>query len=88
MASYCETCKRDFDEDPTCGCTRIAIDLTEDEAAALAQFFKRMLLDDYAAKCAPHETRPRAHEPAQQYVMQAAGDKVAAALASNGFAPR
>lgn len=88
MASYCETCKRDFDDKPTCGCKRITVDLTEAEARAIAQFFKRLLLDDYAAKCAPHETRPRAHEPAQQYVMQAAGEKIAAALAAQGFQPR
>lgn len=88
MASYCETCKRDFDDKPTCGCTRITVDLTASEAAALAQFLKRLMLDDYTSKCAPHETRPLAQEPAQQYVMQAAGDKVAAALAQQGFRPR
>ena len=88
MASYCEICKTDFDDKRTCGCTRITVDLTEAEARAIAQFFKRLLLDDYVAKCAPHETRPRAHEPAQQYTMQAAGDKIRAALVAAGFNPR
>lgn len=88
MATYRETCKQDFGDEPTCGCTRITVDLTESEARALAQFFKRLLVDDYTAKCAPHETRPQSDAPAQQYVMQAAGNKVAAALASAGFRPR
>lgn len=86
--TYCETCEREFEGKATCGCTRITVDLTEPQAAALALFLKRLLLDDYTAKCNPADTRPKAHEPAQQYVMQAAGDKVAAALAAQGFRPR
>lgn len=89
MASYCDICRQDFDTSPpACGCKTVAVELTGDEAAALAQFLKRLLLDDFTGKCEPRDTRPTATREAMQYTMQRAADKVARSLAKVGHAPR
>ena len=49
------------------------------EAAAFAQFLERVDLDDYRAKCAPHD---------QAELMQAAGERLREALAAQGCCPR
>ena len=61
----------------------ITVDLTEERAAALAQFIKRLLLSDCEAKCSPSE-----REAAFQYSMQSALFDVGQALAVKGFNPR
>ena len=59
MSSYCEICRQQFDASPPhCGCKIVSVGLTGDEAAALAQFLKRLLLDDFTAKCELHDRRP------------------------------
>lgn len=58
---------------------KIELELTDDEAAALAQFLKRSGFTDYKAK---------AESEADAYLMRDAGDKVREALAGAGYAPR
>ncbi len=87
--TYCEICEREFEQSPApCGCKVVSVELTADEASALAQFLKRQLLDDFTAKCEPRDTRASAHAEAMQYTMQRAAGKVAKALAQSGHAPR
>lgn len=86
--TLCEICQRETDGKPTCGCVVLRVELKGDQAAALAQFLKRLLLDDFMAKCAPRDTRPTATEEAMQYTMQAAASRVAKALADLGHNPR
>ena len=57
----------------------MVIDLPADEALALAQFLKRVGLDDY---------RPLAVDVDEAWTMLAAGDRVRTALADIGYAPR
>jgi hypothetical protein len=57
----------------------LVFDLPPDEALALAQFLKRVGLDDF---------RQLAVDVAEAYAMQAAGERVRAALAEAGYAPR
>jgi hypothetical protein len=57
----------------------LALDLPPDEALALAQFLKRVGLDDY---------RRLAVDLDEAYAMQAAGERVRAGLADAGYAPR
>ena len=57
----------------------LAFDLPPDEALALAQFLKRVGLDDF---------RQLAVDADEAYAMQAAGERVRAALADAGYAPR
>lgn len=61
----------------------VTVDLTEERAAALALFLKRLLLDDFTAKCGPAE-----RERALNYTMQSAVFDLANALAEKGFDPR
>jgi hypothetical protein len=61
----------------------ITIDLSEDRAAALAQFIKRVMLSDCEAKCSPQELKDEEH-----HRMQAALSSVGKALAEQGFNPR
>lgn len=58
---------------------KIELELTEAEAAALAQFLKRSGFADYKAA---------AQGEAEAYLMRDAGDKVRQALAGAGYAPR
>lgn len=58
---------------------RLAVELTDDQALALAQFVKRAGLSDY---------RPLARDDDEAYLMRDAGDQVGRALAAAGFAPR
>ena len=58
---------------------QLAFDLPPDEALALAQFLKRVSLDDY---------RRLAVEADEAYNMQAAGERIRMALADAGYAPR
>ena len=57
----------------------LVFDLPADEALALAQFLKRVGLDDY---------RQLAVDTDEAWTMQAAGERVRAALAEAGYAPR
>lgn len=57
------------------------VELPDIEAEAFAQFLKRTFLDDYRAKCAPHE-----RDDAD--LMQAAGERLRQALAAQGVDPR
>jgi hypothetical protein len=85
MAVYCEICQQQFDsEADKCRCAVLRVELKEDEAQSLALFLKRLLLDDFAAKCAPHDTRPTATREAMQYTMQRGANKILAALAQAG----
>ena len=59
----------------------ITVELPDDEAEAFAQFLKRMILDDYHAKCARHDQ-------AEANLMQAAGERFRQALAAQGVDPR
>ena len=61
----------------------VTVELTPERAAALALFLKRLLLDDFTAKCGPHEVKDALH-----YTMQSAAFDVANALADKGFDPR
>ena len=58
---------------------QLAFDLPPDEALALAQFLKRVSLDDY---------RRLAVDADEAYAMQTAGERVRTALADAGYAPR
>jgi hypothetical protein len=82
MATYCEICRTDFDDKPTCGCAVVQVELTGEQAAALALFLKRALFDDFKAKCAQSEGE------AMAYSMRDASEKVRKALADSGHAPR
>ena len=57
----------------------IHLELTDDEAAALAQFLKRVGIDDY---------RTLAVDQDEAWHMLDAGERVRAALAEAGYAPR
>ncbi|KQZ32552.1 hypothetical protein [Duganella sp. Root1480D1] len=57
----------------------LAFDLPADEALALAQFLKRVGLDDY---------RRLAVDPDEAWTMLEAGERVRKALADAGYAPR
>ena len=61
----------------------ITVDLTEERAAALALFIKRLMLSDCESKCSPAELKD-----AYQYTMQSALFDVGNALAEQGFDPR
>ena len=56
-------------------------ELPPGEAAAFAQFLKRARLDDYQAKCPPHD-RGEAER------MEAAGERLRQALVAAGIDPR
>ena len=58
---------------------RIEVELSPEQAEAFAQFLKRVGLSDYR-DLAQHEN--------ESYEMLYAGEKVRAALAEIGFAPR
>ena len=55
------------------------IELTEDQAMALAQFMKRVGWDEW---------RRKAVDDAEAHLMRDACDKLSKALADRGFAPR
>jgi len=57
----------------------IRMDLTDEQARALAEFLKRAGYSDY---------RPLAADEQEAYAMQDAGEKMRAALAEQGYAPR
>lgn len=57
----------------------ITVELTAAQALALAQFLKRVGLDDYKGLAADTD---------EAYTMLDAGEKVRAALIEAGFAPR
>ena len=57
----------------------ILVELPDTQAWPLAQFLKRVCLDDY---------RQRAADDAEAWAMLQAGEKVRAALAEAGYAPR
>ena len=57
----------------------IQIELNNDQAWALAQLFKRAGISDY---------RPLAASDAEAQEMQEAGERMRAALAEQGIAPR
>ncbi|MDM5182215.1 hypothetical protein INH39_07585 [Massilia violaceinigra] len=59
--------------------TIIEVELPDDLAIALAEFLKRVGYDDY---------RTLAVDQQQAYEMRDAGEKVRAALADKGYAPR
>lgn len=61
----------------------VSVDLTEERAAALAQFIKRLRLDVCEAACSPAEKRD-----GYAYTMQSALFDVGVALAEKGFDPR
>ena len=61
----------------------VTVELTDERAAALAQFIKRLMLSDCEAKCSPAELQDAMH-----YTMQSALFDVGQALAEKGFAPR
>ena len=58
---------------------RLTLDLPDDEALALAQFLKRVGLDDY---------RRLAVDVDEAWTMLEAGERVRQALADAGYAPR
>lgn len=62
---------------------RIEVELTEERAAALAQFIKRLMLSDCEGKCSSVERNESMH-----YAMQSALFDVGVALAEKGFHPR
>lgn len=59
------------------------VELTDERAAALAMFIKRLMLSDCEAKCSPAELKE-----ARQYTMQSALFDIGEALAEKGYAPR
>jgi hypothetical protein len=61
----------------------VTVEMTPERAAALALFLKRLLLDDFKAKCSKPELVDEQH-----YTMQAAADDLREALAEKGVAPR
>lgn len=62
---------------------KVEIELTAEQATALAQFIKRLMLSDCEAKCSPTELKAAMH-----YTMQSALFDVGTALADKGFNPR
>ncbi len=58
---------------------QIILELSSEEAEALAQFFKRITLSDYRKLAADND---------ESYVMKDAGDAVTKALREAGFSPR
>ena len=60
-------------------CVTIQAELSEQQAWALAEFFKRLGYSD---------VRPLAVDEQEAYDMIYAGEKVRAALAEQGYAPR
>ncbi|MEN9867074.1 MAG: hypothetical protein RL748_2664 [Pseudomonadota bacterium] len=58
---------------------KIELDLSQDEASAFAQFLKRVYLSHY---------RPLAKNDDEAYEMMAASEKLRAAFAQEGIAPR
>jgi hypothetical protein len=60
-------------------CAQILCDLPDEEAAALAQFLKRVSLSDF---------RPLAYDIEEAYAMQAAAERLRTALALAGYLPR
>ena len=58
---------------------RIELELSEEQAEALAQFLKRVGFSDY---------RSLAQDEGEAYAMLYAGERVRAALAEAGYAPR
>lgn len=60
---------------------RITIELTDREAWEFAQFLKRVGYSDYRTLCEPHNQDG-------PYRMIDAGEKIRAALAWKGYAPR
>lgn len=60
---------------------RITVELTDREAWEFAQFLKRVGHSDYRALCEPYNEDGPDH-------MIAAGEKIRAALAKEGYAPR
>lgn len=61
----------------------ITVELTDERAAALAQFIKRLHLSDCESKCSPAELKD-----AEQYRMQSALFDIGVALAEAGYDPR
>jgi hypothetical protein len=57
----------------------VQVELPDGQAWALAEFLKRVGYNDY---------RPLAVDEQEAYAMQDAGEKVRAALAEKGIAPR
>jgi hypothetical protein len=57
----------------------VQVELTEDEAWALAEFLKRVDLSTY---------RARAKDGEEADLMMSAGEKIRKALADEGYAPR
>jgi hypothetical protein len=57
----------------------LAFELTPAEALALAQFLKRVGVDDYRRLAVDHD---------EAWLMLDAGERVRAALAAAGYAPR
>jgi hypothetical protein len=60
----------------------VQVELTGEQAAALALFLKRALFDDFKAKCSKSEGE------AMAYLMRDASAKLRTALAASGFNPR
>ena len=58
---------------------RLAINLTDDQAEALAQFLKRVGLSDY---------RPLSVDQQEAYLMASAGEAIREELRQVGFDPR
>ena len=58
---------------------KLTINLTDDQAEALAQFLKRVGLSDY---------RPLSVDQQEAYLMVSAGEAVRAGLRQAGFEPR
>ena len=58
---------------------RLAIELTGEEAWAIAQFLKRVAVDDY---------RRLAVDGDEAYAMRDAGEAIRRVLAEQGYAPR
>jgi len=61
----------------------VTMEMTGEQAQALAIFLKRMMLSDYRAKCQPDTLGDEL-----AYTMQEGGEAVRTALADAGFAPR
>ena len=62
---------------------KLQIELTDERAAALAMFIKRLMLSDCEGKCSPAELKTSYH-----YTMQSALFDVGQALAEAGHNPR
>lgn len=62
---------------------KLQIELTDERAAALAMFIKRLMLSDCEGKCSPAEPKASRH-----YTMQSALFDVGKAMAEAGLDPR